>query len=157
MAAARRERPASSLRVTLRPSRLALVLIVFASALAALAITRSSLAESPFALAIWAALALAVGLFLRSLGTHAGGWLFDENPDGIGRLRSASGSIDEVPTLWLRNRTCWPFLLVIGTVESASRRSQRLVLMIDALSRDDFRRLAVWLRRAHCAPDADPE
>ena len=64
MAAARRERPVSSLRLTFRPSRLALVLIVLASALAALAITHSGLSEPPFALAIWAALS-GYALFLN--------------------------------------------------------------------------------------------
>lgn len=152
MAAARDERPVS-LRVILRPSRLALALSILATALAAIAIARSSLADSPLVLVLWAFLALTAGALLRGDRRHAGEWLLDRSPEGIARLREASGHLDDAPTFLLRRRTCWPFLLVIGAVDAANRRSLWLVAMIDALPHEDFRRLAVWLRRARCAQE----
>lgn len=156
MAAARGERPAA-LRVTVRYSRLALALTLSAFALAAIAVGCSRLAAKPFAMVVWVALALAAGFLVRALGAHCGIWQFDESADGIGRLRPASASMDDAPDLRLRRTTCWPFLLAVEAVEVTSGRSTRLVVMFDALPRDDFRRLSAWLRLARCAPDAGPK
>ena len=108
-------------------------------------------------MAFWALLVFAAGVLLRASGKHAGVWLFDEDADGIGRLRLATGSVDDAPTFALRRRTCRPFLLVIEAGDVASGRSLRLGVLIDAVPREDFKRLAAWLRRARCAQGAGPE